>query len=173
MCIITIYSISTYNKLIKMRENVDNAWSQIDVQLKRRFDLIPNLVETVKGFASHEKDTLTQVTEARASVGGARNTQEAVEANNQLSSALSRLLIVSEKYPELQANTNFMSLHRELTDIENKIAFNRQCYNDTVLIYNRKKKMFPANIIAKMFKFDDGVYFKVEEEVYTAPKVQF
>ncbi len=172
MCLIT-YSIITYNKLVKLRENVDNAWSQIDVQLKRRFDLIPNLVETVKGYASHEKDTLTEVTQARASVGSARTTEEAVEANNQLSSALARLLIVSEKYPELQANRNFTSLQSELTQIENTIAFTRQCYNDTVLLYNRKKKMFPANIISNMFKFVDGVYFKAEEAAYTAPKVQF
>lgn len=172
MCLI-IYSICTYNKLVKMRENVDNAWAQIDVQLKRRYDLVPNLVETVKGYASHEKETLSRVTEARASVGSAKNTQEAVEANNQLSSALARLLVVSENYPELKANTNFTSLQRELSDLESKIAFTRQSYNDTVLIYNRKKKSFPANIIASMFKFVDGVYYKAEEVVQDAPKVQF
>ncbi|MBQ8178814.1 MAG: LemA family protein [Clostridia bacterium] len=172
MCLI-IYSISTYNKLIKMKENVDNAWSQIDVQLKRRYDLIPNLVETVKGYATHEKETLSRVTEARASVGSAKTTQEAVEANNQLSSALARLLVVSEKYPELKANVNFTSLQGELSAIENKIAFTRQSYNDTVGIYNKKKKSFPANIVAKIFKFEDGVYYKAEEVVQSAPVVKF
>ena len=172
MCLI-IYSITTYNKLIKMKENVDNAWSQIDVQLKKRYDLIPNLVETVKGYATHEKETLSRVTEARASVGSARNTQEAVEANNQLSSALARLLIVSEKYPELKANTNFTSLQRELSEIEDRIAFTRQSYNDTVLLYNRKAKSFPANLVAKLFKFEEGVYYKAEEVVQTAPQVKF
>ncbi|MBO5773905.1 MAG: LemA family protein [Clostridia bacterium] len=168
-----IYTICTYNKLVQMKENVDNAWSQIDVQLKRRYDLIPNLVETVKGYASHEKDTLTQVTEARASVGSAKTTAEAVEANNQLSSALARLLVVSEKYPELKANYNFTSLQNELTEIEDKIAFTRQSYNDTVLLYNRKKKSFPANIIANLFKFEDGVYYKAEEAVQVVPQVKF
>lgn len=168
-----IYTICTYNKLVHMRENVDNAWSQIDVQLKRRYDLVPNLVETVKGYATHEKETLTQVTEARASVGSAKTTAEAVEANNQLTSALARLLVVSEKYPELKANYNFTSLQNELTEIEDKIAFSRQSYNDTVLLYNRKKKSFPANIIAKIFKFEDGVYYKAEEAVQEAPKVAF
>ena len=172
MCLI-IYSIVTYNKLVQMRENVDNAWSQIDVQLKRRYDLVPNLVETVKGYATHEKETLSRVTEARASVGSARNTAEAVEANNQLSSALARLLVVSEKYPDLKANVNFTSLQNELTSIENKIAFTRQSYNDTVLLYNRKKKSFPANIVAKIFKFEDGVYYKAEEAVEKAPTVSF
>ena len=168
-----IYTICTYNKLVHMRENVDNAWSQIDVQLKRRYDLVPNLVETVKGYATHEKETLTQVTEARASVGSTKTTAEAVEANNQLTSALARLLVVSEKYPELKANYNFTSLQNELSSLENKIAFSRQSYNDTVLLYNRKKKSFPANIIAKIFKFEDGVYYKAEEAVQEAPKVAF
>ncbi len=172
MCII-IYSIATYNKLVKLRENTTNAWSQIDVQLKKRYDLIPNLVETVKGYAKHEQDTLDKVVTARASVGGAKTTAESIDANKELSSALSRLLIVAERYPELKANANFMSLQSELKEIENKIAFTRQSYNDTVLLYNRKKKSFPANIIAKIFKFEDAVYFQAEEAVHTAPQVKF
>ena len=172
MCLL-IYSAITYNKLVTMRENVDNAWAQIDVQLKRRYDLIPNFVETVKGYAKHENETLVKVAEARASVGGAKTQHEAIEANNQLTSALSRLLIVSEKYPELKANTNFIALQNELTGLEHKIAFTRQSYNDTVLLYQRKKKMFPANIIANIFKFEDKEYFEADEPAREAPKVQF
>lgn len=168
-----IYTISTYNNLVKLRENTTNAWSQIDVQLKKRFDLIPNLVETVKGYAKHEQETLDKVITARASVGGAKTTAESIEANKELSSALSRLLVVSEKYPELKANTNFLNLQSELKDIENKIAFTRQSYNDTVLLYNRKKKTFPANIIAKIFKFEDATYFQVEDAHREAPSVKF
>ncbi|HOB64574.1 MAG: LemA family protein [Clostridiales bacterium] len=168
-----IYTITTYNKLVKLRARVKNAWAQIDVQLKKRYDLIPNLVETVKGYAKHENEVLTQVTMARASVGGAQTTAEKIEANKELTGALSRLLVVAERYPELKANTNFMDLQNQLKDIENKIAYSRQFYNDTVMNYNQKTEMFPSNIIAKIFKFKPEVYFEVNVEEKEAPKVQF
>jgi LemA protein len=168
-----IYTITTYNKLVKLRARVKNAWAQIDVQLKKRYDLIPNLVETVKGYAKHENEVLTQVTRARASVGGAQTTAEKIEANKELTGALSRLLVVAERYPELKANTNFMDLQNQLKDIENKIAYSRQFYNDTVMNYNQKTEMFPSNIIAKIFKFKPEVYFEVNGEEKEAPKVQF
>ena len=132
MCIIT-YTIVTYNKLTKLKVRVDNAWSQIDVQLKRRYDLIPNMVETVKGYASHEKETLGEVTRARASVGSAKTPEDIISANNELTGALSRLLVVAERYPELKANANFMSLQNDLRDLESKIAISRQFYNDTAM----------------------------------------
>ena len=137
MCIIT-YTIVTYNKLTKLKVRVDNAWSQIDVQLKRRYDLIPNMVETVKGYASHEKETLGEVTRARASVGSAKTPEDIISANNELTGALSRLLVVAERYPELKANANFMSLQNDLRDLESKIAISRQFYNDTAMNYNQK-----------------------------------
>lgn len=168
-----IYTIATYNKLVKLRARVKNSWAQIDVQLKKRFDLVPNLVETVKGYAKHESELLTEVTRARASVGGAQTTSEKIDANNQLSGALGRLLVVMERYPEVKANTNFLDLQNQLKEIENKIAFSRQFYNDTVMLYNQKTEMFPASIIAKIFKFKPEVYFEAAGEEKAAPKVQF
>jgi LemA protein len=168
-----IYTIATYNSLVKMRNRVHNAWAQIDVQLKKRFDLIPNLVETVKGYAKHENEVLTEVTKARASVGGAQTTAEKIDANNQLSGALSRLMVVMERYPELKANTNFMDLQGQLKEIETKIAYSRQFYNDSVMLYNQKTEMFPARIIASIFKFKPEMYFKADEAEKAAPKVQF
>lgn len=168
MCIII-----TYNKLIKLRERVDNSWSQIDVQLKKRFDLIPNLVETVKGYAKHEDKVLNEVTKARASVGGATNVKESVQANSELTGALSRLLVVAENYPELKANTNFVMLQNELKEIESKIAFSRQFYNDSCLLYNQKLKSFPTLIIAKIFKFKQRPYFEVSADEKAVPKVSF
>ena len=172
MCLIT-YSIVTYNKLVKLQSRVDNSWAQIDVQLKQRYDLIPNLVETVKGYAHHEESVLTEVTRARASVGSAKTTADAVDANNQLTGALSRLLRISENYPQLQANAGFMNLQGQLKEIEHKIAMARQFYNDTVMNLNQKIKMFPSNIIAKMFKFQEAVFFKAEEAAQVAPQVRF
>lgn len=168
-----IYTIATYNKLVQLRSRVKNSWAQIDVQLKKRYDLIPNLVETVKGYAKHEKEVLTQVTEARASVGRAQTTEEQISANKELSGALSRLLVVAERYPELKANLNFMNLQGQLQEIEHKIAMSRQFYNDTVMNYNQKTEMFPSNIIAKLFKFKPETYFEAEAEAKAAPKVQF
>lgn len=170
MCIFTIV---TYNKLIKLRNRVDNAWAQIDVQLKKRFDLVPNLVETVKGYASHEKEVLTKVTQARASVGSAKTQEEAIQANKELSGALARLLVVAERYPELKADSHFLSLQKSLSELENKIAFARQFYNDTVMNYNQKRELFPSNIVASIFKFKEKPYFQIDEESREAPKVSF
>lgn len=171
MCL--IYTIYTYNKLVKQREITENSWSQIDILLKKRFDLVPNLVETVKGYARHEDKVLNDVTKARASVGSAGNLQESLEANNELSGAISRLLVVAERYPELKANTNFLSLQQELSDIESKIAFSRQFYNDSCMLYNQKIKSFPAMIIAKIFKFSEKPYFTISEDEKNVPKVAF
>ncbi len=172
MCIIT-YTIVTYNKLTKLKVRVDNAWSQIDVQLKRRYDLIPNMVETVKGYASHEKETLGEVTRARASVGSAKTQEDVIAANNELTGALSRLLVVAERYPELKANANFMSLQNDLRDLESKIAISRQFYNDTAMNYNQKLQLFPSNLVAKAFKFKGVPYFEIEEAEKAVPQVKF
>ena len=170
MCIITI---STYNKLVKLRSRVDNAWAQIDVQLKKRYDLIPNLVETVKGYAKHEKETLENVIMWRSRATGAATTEDAIEANKGLGQAVGRLLVACENYPELKANQNFMSLQAELKDLENKIAMTRQFYNDTVMNYNQKRELFPSNIIANIFKFKAAPYFQADEASREAPKVSF
>ena len=171
--ILVFVIIGIYNNLVRSRKEVDNAWAQIDVQLKKRYDLVPNLVETVKGYANHEKEVLTKVTQARASVGSAKTTEEAIQANKELSGALSRLLVVAERYPELKADTHFLSLQRDLGELENKIAFARQFYNDTVMNYNQKRELFPSNIIASIFKFKEAPYFQIDEAEKAAPKVSF
>ena len=164
----------TYNKLVNGREKVKNGWSQIDVQLRRRFDLIPNLVETVKGYAAHEKETLENVTMWRSRVSSAQTTEEAIDANAGLSGALGRLLVTMEKYPELKANENFLRLQTELTEIENKISFARQFYNDTVQRYNLIVKRFPSNIVASMFKFKEEKFFEVDSNIReNVPQVKF
>ncbi len=168
--------VGIYNGLVKLRNQVKNAWAQIDVQLKRRFDLIPNLVETVKGYMKHERDTLEAVTKARTSVQTATNASvgERSKAEGVLGMALGRLFAVAEQYPDLKANQNFLALQEELTSTENKISFARQYYNDSVLGYNNKTQMFPSNIIAMMTGFKAGEFFEVtvpaEKE---APKVSF
>ena len=174
--VLAIIFIATYNKLVRLRNQVKNAWAQIDVQLKRRYDLIPNLVETVKGYAKHERETLEAVTQARnlaqqvASSGAAAR----AKAEGVLGSALSRLLAVSEKYPDLKANQNFLALQEELTSTENKIGFSRQFYNDSVLKYNNQTQVFPSNIIASMTGFKADEFFEVTaEEQREAPKVSF
>lgn len=174
--LIGLFFIITYNGLVRLRNQVKNAWAQIDVQLKRRHDLIPNLVETVKGYASHERETLDAVTTARNLAQGAvgKGVGAQSKAEGALSGALSRLLAVVENYPDLKANQNFLALQEELTSTENKIAFSRQFYNDSVLTYNNKTQMFPSNIIAGMTGFKEGEFFEVgapaEREV---PKVSF
>jgi len=168
-----IFTITTYNKLITLRNRVENSWAQIDVQLKNRFDLIPNLVETVKGYAKHEDEVLTKVTSARASVGRATTPEEAIQANKELSSALARLLVVSENYPTLKADSHFLNLQNQLQELEKKIAFARQFYNDTVMKYNEGQQRFPANIVAKIFHFKAAPYFQADEGDRVAPKVSF
>jgi len=168
--------IGFYNDLVRLRNQVKNAWAQIDVQLKRRYDLIPNLVETVKGYAKHERETFEEVTKARnlAQQAASAGAGERAKLEGELSSALSRLLAVAENYPELKANQNFLALQEELTSTENKISFSRQFYNDSVLNYNNKTQMFPSNIVANMGGFKAGEFFEVNVAVEReAPKVNF
>ncbi len=167
--------VSVYNKLVRLKQRVGNGWAQIEIQLKKRYDLIPNLVETVKGYAKHESETLNSVTMWRSKAGDASNAKEVIEANNGLSSALSRLLVSVERYPELKANTNFLQLQAELKDVESKIAYARQFYNDVVEKYNAQMEVFPSSLVANAnkSKFTAAEYFKAEEAVYTAPKVNF
>lgn len=173
LVVIAAWVISTYNGLVQVRNKVKNAFAQIDAQLQRRFDLIPNLVETVKGYAGHEKEVLENVTASRSGYMNATSNEQKMEMNNQLTSTLKTLFAVSENYPELKANTNFMSLQEELSEIEEKIVYARQFYNDAVTIYNNKIQMFPGNIIAGIFGFKEEALFNVAEAARTAPKVQF
>lgn len=166
--------IGIYNSLVRLRNQVDNAWSQIDVQLKRRHDLIPNLVETAKGYMTHERETFEKITEARSRAMGANNVADASKAEGQLTEALSKFMLVVENYPDLKANQNFLSLQETLTSTENKIAFARQGYNDQVLFYNNKTQMFPSNIIAGMFSFTKRDYFEITNEAErSVPQVKF
>jgi LemA protein len=167
------YIKGTYNSLVTMDESVKGAWAQVENQLQRRYDLIPNYVETVKGYAAHEKEVFVKVTEARSKVAGAGSINEKIQANNQLSSALSRLLVVVERYPELKANTNFIRLQDELAGTENRIAVERRRFNETVKVYNIKIRTFPTNIIAGMFGFEKATFFEVPKESQEAPKVKF
>ena len=165
---------AVYNGLVGLRNQVRNAWSQIDVQLKRRHDLIPNLVETARGYMQHERETFTAITEARARAAGARSVKEAGQAETRLSQALSAFNMVVENYPELKANTNFLSLQEELTSTENRIAFARQAYNDQVLFLNNKVEMFPSNLVANLFAFRQEEYFEMEDlSERQAPQVRF
>ena len=174
IAVIVIFIISTYNGLVVSRQKVKNAWSQIDVQLQRRFDLIPNFVETVKGYMNHEKEVLTKVTELRASWSNATTVDEKAQLNDQLSNTLKTIMAVSENYPDLKANQNFLDMQEELRNTENKISFSRQFYNDTVTMYNTKLEVFPINIIAGWFKFTSESLFTTEsEEVRKNVKVDF
>jgi len=166
--------IGIYNGLVGGRNQVDNAWSQIDVQLKRRHDLIPNLVETAKGYMQHERQTFESITQARSQAMGAKNVAEASKAEGALTDALSKFMLVVENYPDLKANQNFLSLQETLTSTENKIAFARQAYNDAVLTYNNKTQMFPSNIVAGMFNFTKRDFFEIESTAEReVPKVKF
>jgi LemA protein len=171
--VIVLYVIATYNRLVILRNRIENAWSQIDVQLKRRTDLIPNLVETVKGYASHEKEVFQKVTEARSALMKAEGVKDQAEANNMLTGALKTLFAVAENYPELKANQNFMMLQEELSGTESKIAYARQFYNDTVLKYDNMRERFPSNIIANMFNFAEREYFAVAEAEREPVEVKF
>jgi len=174
LALVVMFLVGIYNSLVGLRNQVRDAWSQIDVQLKRRFDLIPNLLETVKGYMKHERETLESITQARAAAAGAQTIGERAEAESGLTAALGRLFAVAEAYPDLKANQNFLALQEELTSTENKISFARQFYNDSVLNYNNKTQMFPSNIIAGMFNFQAKEFFELKEpEQREAPKVDF
>jgi LemA protein len=176
LIVIALAVVSIYNGLIRVRNQVKNAWSQIDVQLKRRHDLIPNLVETVKGYAGHEKDTLERVIQARnqAVSAAGQGVPQQIEAEKGLAGAMGRLMVVVEQYPDLKANQNFLALQEELTSTENKIGFARQFYNDEVMKYNTKIQTIPNNIIAGMLNLREEIYFEVEEAAQReAPQVKF
>lgn len=165
--------IAMYNRLVVLRNRVDNAWSQIDVQLKRRYDLIPNLVETVKGYAGHEQQTLDKVIQARSMAMNATTVAEQGEAENVLTGALKSLFALAEAYPDLKANQNFLMLQEELSGTESKIAYARQFYNDSVMSFNTSVQSFPTNLVAGMFGFVAKEYFEVEEGAKEAPQVSF
>lgn len=172
--VIALWVIATYNNLVSSKVKVDNSFSQIDVQLQRRFDLIPNLVECVKGYMEHEADVLTKVTELRTSWASAGSVSEKVEIDNQLSGALKTIMAVSENYPDLKANQNFTGLQQDLKDTENKISYARQFYNDAVTRYNRNLMVFPSNIVASIFHFTPATLFEVDSaEAKQNVKVDF
>lgn len=172
--LLVIYIIATYNGLVSSRQKVKNSWSQMDVQLQRRFDLIPNFVETVKGYMTHESETFSKIAELRTSWAKAGTVSEKAELNNQLSSALKTIIAVSENYPDLKANQGFINLQKELQNTEDKISFSRQFYNDSATMYNTKLEMFPSNIIAGMFNFSAEPLFEAEsDEARKNVKVDF
>lgn len=171
--LLVLIFVVIYNGLVGSRNRVDNSWAQVDVQLKRRYDLIPNLVETVKGYATHERETFERVTQARSAAQSASGPAEQAQAENFLTSALRQLFAVAEDYPELRASENFQNLQAELAETENKIAVSRQIYNDTVLTYNNKVQQIPTNIVASMTGFKVREFFEAGEEADQAPVVDF
>ncbi len=172
--LLVLILIGMYNKLVKLRNQVKNAWSQIDVQLKRRHDLIPNLIETVKGYMKHEQETFQKITAYRSQAMAAGSVAEKGVAEGMLGQALGQLRIAVENYPDLKANTNFLALQEELTSTENKISYSRQAYNDSVLGLNNKIEMFPSNVVAGMFGFRKEVFFEVDvPQEREVPKVSF
>jgi LemA protein len=171
--VLVVLFVGAHNALVKLRNRVQNAWSQIDVQLKRRYDLIPNLVETVKGYASHERETFQAVTDARAAAMAATNVKDQARAENELSQALFNLRAVAEQYPDLKANQNFAQLQSELTNTEDRIAFARQAYNDTVQRYDTKRQSIPTNIVAGIANFQSYDYFEADPDSRSAVKVEF
>ena len=174
LVVLVFVLIGMYNTLVRLRNQVKNAWSQIDVQLKRRHDLIPNLMETVKGYMVHERTTLENITAARSRAMSAETVGDKAKAEGELSGAMSKFFLVVENYPDLKANQNFLALQEELTSTENKIAFSRQAYNDQALYYNNKIQMFPSSVIAGMFGFQQSEFFEVEDKgEREAPKVSF
>jgi len=173
IAVVLIYLWSMYNTFITLKAQIEEAWSQIDVQLKRRLDLIPNLVSSVKGYAKHEKSVFENVTKARASLLNAETPEGMAKANDQLSGALKSLFAVAESYPQLKANENFLELQRELSDTEDKVAYARQFYNSTVMDYNVKVRVFPNALIANTFNFKEQPFFKASEEERKGVKVEF
>ncbi len=171
---VVVFFVGIYNTLVQLRNRCQNAWAQVDVQLRRRYDLIPNLVETVKGYAKHESETFQKVTEARSNAMNAQGVVDQGKAENMLSGALKSLFAVVESYPDLKANQNFLMLQEELAGTEGKIAYSRQFYNDSVMKFNTKQQVFPSNIVANMFKFEEMEYFEIDEEAAREPvKVEF
>lgn len=173
LVLLILYVISTYNGLVSLRNKKDDQWSQIDVQLKRRADLIPNLVEIVKGYAKHESETLEKVIEARNTYMTAKTPEEEMKASGEVTQALNKLLALSEAYPELKANENFLGLQKDVSDTEDKISYARQFYNDSVLTYNNKVQMFPSNLVAGMFHFTKATFFEVSDSDKEVPKISF
>lgn len=171
--VLLIIVAATYNSLVVLRNKKDDQWSQIDVQLKRRADLIPNLVETVKGYAKHESSTLEEVIQARNSFVSSKTPEEEMKNSNMLTEAVSKLFALAESYPDLKANQNFLSLQNDLKDTEEKIALARQFYNDTVLTYNNKVQTVPTNIVASLFGFKKAEFFEIQESEKETPKVSF
>ena len=171
--LLIIYVVGVYNSLVKLRNKVDDQSSQVDIELKKRFDLVPNLVETVKGYAKHEKETLEEVIKARNSFTSAGNMNEELAANDNLSNALTKLFALSEAYPDLKANTNFINLQNRLNEIEENIAYKRSFYNETVRMYNDKIMTVPSNIVANIFNFKEKEYFQINEKVKENVKVSF
>lgn len=173
LVLLILYVISTYNGLVSLRNKKDDQWAQIDVQLKRRADLIPNLVEIVKGYAKHESETLEKVIEARNTYMTAKTPEEEMKASGEVTQALNKLLALSEAYPELKANENFLGLQKDVSDTEDKISYARQFYNDSVLTYNNKVQMFPSNLVAGMFHFTKATFFEVSDSDKEVPKISF
>lgn len=173
LILIAIYVVVTHNNLVNLRNKVNNEWSQIDIQLKRRFDLIPNLVETVKGYAKHEKETLDSVIKARNSYISASLPEDQMKANGELTNAISKIFALSEAYPDLKANTNFQNLQTTLKETEDKISYSRQFYNDSVMKLNNKIEMFPSNLIASRFKFEKRDFFEAVESERENVQVKF
>jgi len=171
--IFLFWIVYLYNRMVTLRNRINNAWSQIDVQIRRRYDLIPNLVEAVKGYAAHEKEVFQKVTEARAAMASATTVAEQAQAQNQITQALKSLFAVAEAYPQLKANENFMMLQEELSGTESKIAYARQFYNDTVMAYNTLIQSFPAKMLAPPFGFMEREYFPMDESAREPVKVQF
>jgi LemA protein len=168
-----VWAVYSYNRLVRLRVNVDNAWSQIDVQLRRRYDLIPNLIESVKGYAAHEREVFEDVTQARAAARDASGVRDQADAENEVSKSLGRLLAVAENYPDLKANQNFLALQEELTGTESKIAYARQFYNDEVASLNTKIQSFPSSVIARAGKFQPREFFEIDEPARGPVGVQF
>jgi LemA protein len=173
LVLLALYVVYAYNRFVRLRVNVDNAWSQIDVQLRRRYDLIPNLIETVKGYAAHEREVFEEVTRARSRAQEASGVQDQADAENQVTRSLGQLLAVAENYPELKANENFLALQEELTGTESKIAYARQFYNDEVATLNTRIQSFPSSLIARAWKFQPREFFEIDEPARGPVEVQF
>lgn len=171
--VVILYLILLYNGLVRLNMRINNAWSQIDVQLKRRFDLIPNLVSTVKGYMKHEKTVLENITKARSALMGANTLEEKAKQSDVITGALKTLFAVAENYPDLKANQNFLMLQEELSGTENKIAYSRQFYNDSVMLFNAKVQTFPTNLFAKMMNFTEREFFKTQGKEREPVKVEF